>query len=244
MKRFAVFFIAIAGVAAQVRATNLWSNPITGENPSSVNGYTTGQTVASGLTVSGIGRGAGLIGMAASDRYNAAGWAPPVYGSAVNPDSYFYFTLTPNGGFALNLTSFSYTGQLGEGGPTSFTFASSLDGFSSAIGTANASGVISLSGAQFQGLTSGVEFRFYGFGTDNASGTFSINDFSFNGEMVPAQATVPESGPGLAAFACLLVMLAVARSSGIFTAYSVAPAVVRSSSAHPGQATLRTSRAR
>ncbi|MFN0035637.1 MAG: T9SS type A sorting domain-containing protein [Saprospiraceae bacterium] len=44
-------------------------------------------------------------------------------------------------------------------------------------------GTIDLSGPSFQGLTSSITFRFYGWESTSAAGTFSINDFTFNGSV-------------------------------------------------------------
>ena len=65
----------------------VWTNSITGTNPSTANPYTTGQSVFAGLTVSGIGRGMGINGAAANDRYNANSW------NSLSLDTNAYFTL-------------------------------------------------------------------------------------------------------------------------------------------------------
>ena len=164
--------------AATLGWGQVFSNPITGTNPNTSNPYTTGQTVNPNITVSGIGRGAGAIGSAANDRYNANSWNT----AAIDLTAYFEFTLTPNATFCLNFTNFIYTGQASATGATSFAFRSNLDGFTTNIGTPNAAGTtINLSSASFQNLTGPITFRLYGWGASAAGGTFSINSFEFNG---------------------------------------------------------------
>ncbi len=158
------------------------TNPITGTNPNLSNPYTTGQTVAANLTVSGIGRGAGALGTNANDRYNANSWNTP----AIDFTAYFEFTLVPNAGYQINFTNFVYTGQTSDTGPTSFAFRSSVDGYASNLGIPTIAGTtISLVSGSFQNVTSSITFRLYGWGASASIGTFSINDFTFNGSVTP-----------------------------------------------------------
>ncbi len=166
-------------------AAVIWTNPITDANPSAANPFTAGQTVASNLTVSGIGRGSGVSANAGSNRYNAVGWT----GNAT-PDlnDYFSFTLDAANGFEIDFTNFVYTGQASGTGPAAFAFRSSLDNYATNIGTPSANGTtISLAGASFQNITAPITFRFYGF--SSGGGTYSINDFTFNATIA---ASVPE----------------------------------------------------
>ena len=173
-----LFFITISAFSF---AQSIWNNPITGTNPNTANPYTTGQVVAANITVSGIGRGTGIAGTNANNRYNANGWST----GTLDVNDYFEFTLTPNTGFAINFVSFVYAGQASGDGPTAVAFRSSADGFASNIGTPTVGGTtISLSAAAFQNRTAATTFRLYGFSAITASGTFSINDFTFNGTVV------------------------------------------------------------
>ncbi|MES2762943.1 MAG: T9SS type A sorting domain-containing protein [Bacteroidota bacterium] len=155
---------------------SIWTNPITGTNPNTANPYTTGQTVNPNITVSGIGRGTGITGTSANDRYNASGWST----SGIDLNDCFTFTLTPCATGPIDFISFVYTGQASGSGPTSFAFRSSIDGFVSNIGTPNAGGTtISLAAPAYQNITSAIIFKFYAWG--GSGGTYSINDFTFNG---------------------------------------------------------------
>jgi hypothetical protein len=163
----------------------LFTNPITGANPNTSNPYTNGQTVISGITVSGIGRGIGINGNSANDRYNANSWNTPT----LDVDAYFDFTLTPSVGNLISFESFVYTGQASGTGPNSFSFRSSTDSFTADIGTPTVTGAtISLAGSQFQNLSSATTFRLYGWGASASAGTFSVNEFTFNGSV----SAVPE----------------------------------------------------
>src|SRR5690606_25864221 len=135
--------------------SQLWTNPITGTNPNTANPYTTGQSFDPNITVSGIGRGAGIVGTNANDRYNANSWNT----GALDLTAYFEFTLTPNATCSINFTNFIYTGQASGTGPTSFAFRSSVDGFTANIGTPNAGGTtIDLSAPGFQGVGGAITF--------------------------------------------------------------------------------------
>ncbi|WP_051203950.1 Calx-beta domain-containing protein [Hugenholtzia roseola] len=189
MKKNLLIFLACFFALAwqQVWGQAIFENPITGTNPNTSNPYTTGQTVNANLTVSGIGRGSGISGTGATNRYNANGWESGSLATAIANNDYFEFTLTPNAGFQINFTSFVYTAQRSNTNIANFSFRSSLDGFASNIGSPTFSGTtIDLSAAQFQGITSAVTFRLYAWGTNNGTGTFSINDFTFNGTVTSA----------------------------------------------------------
>lgn len=159
---------------------SIFDNPITGTNPNTNDPYIIGQTVNANIIVSGIGRGIGISGTNAINRYNANGWNTV----SLDNTAYFYFTITPNTGYQISFVSFVYNGQASGTGPTSFAFRSSLDGFVSDIGTPTASGAtINLSATLFQNVTTPITFRIYGWGASGGSGTFSINDFTFNGSV-------------------------------------------------------------
>ncbi|PAM95925.1 hypothetical protein B4N84_05080 [Flavobacterium sp. IR1] len=161
---------------------SIWTNPITGTRPSNSNPYTTGDVKNPNISVSGIRRGSALNASNGDNRYNAIGWN----NSSLNPNSYFEFTLTPNSGYQINFNSFVYNGEAGGtgSGPAQFQVRSSLDGFTSAIGSAvTGSNTISLSNSNYQNISSSISFRIYAYGASNSNRTYSINDFTFNGEV-------------------------------------------------------------
>ncbi len=182
MKKIYLSLITVITVQLSL-GQSIFDNPITGTNPNTANPYITGQTVDPNLTVSGIGRGSGITGSNANNRYNANGWTT---GAPVDLADYFEFVLTPSASYKINFVSLVYTGQASGSGPTAFAFRSSLDGFVGDIGTPIETGAtIDLSGATYQNITAAITFRYYASGAGAAAGTYSINDFTFNGTVIP-----------------------------------------------------------
>lgn len=156
---------------------SIFNNPLTFASSIPASPYTTGQTVAANMTATGIARGSGITGATGTNRYNASGWST----GAIDLTDYFEFTMTPNSGFEINFVSFVYTSTLSSGTP-SFAFRSSVDGYTSNIGTPTSTGTtISLSGSNYQNVNTAITFRIYVYGMPLSSTTFSIDDFTFNG---------------------------------------------------------------
>jgi hypothetical protein len=190
--RTTLIALATLAVANTSFGAVIFTNEITGTNPNTANPYTTGQTFDANITVTGIGRGAGITGANANDRYNANSWNTV----ALDPTAYFTFTLTPNALYEIDYTSFVYTGQASGTGATSFAFRSNAggDNFTTNLGTPTATGAtINLSGPAFQNVTTAIEFRLYGWGASASGGTFSVNSFTFNGDVV----AIPEPSRAL-----------------------------------------------
>ena len=190
----------------------VWTNPITGTNPSSANPYTDGQSVVLGLTVSGIGRGTGIGGTNADDRYNANSWNTAV----LDNSAYFTFSMAANAGSQINLTDFQVTLQRSNNSISNFEFRSSLDSFATNIGSLSYPGTgtsailqtINLGSSPFQGIQSSVEFRLFAWGAGSSANTLSVNDFTFNGSIT----AVPEpSSIALFGFMCCTGFVAAIR---------------------------------
>ena len=162
----------------------LWANPITGTNPSATNPYNTGNVTNPNITVSGISFGSGLIASNANDRFTASGFN---VGSTLRTDEYFEFSITPQLGYQVNLNSFYYTAERNSNGPQVLQLRSSLDGFTSNIGTPTIPGsTVSLSATIYQNIANTITFRLYPYNASSAAGTLSINDFFFFGTADPA----------------------------------------------------------
>src|SRR5688500_1736305 len=84
-------FLLFLGVS--VNAQTIWSNSIDGTNPNTANPFVTGNVTDPDVTVSGIGRGTGINGSNANNRYNASNWST---GTTLDATDYFEFTITPN----------------------------------------------------------------------------------------------------------------------------------------------------
>ncbi|MBC7778264.1 MAG: T9SS type A sorting domain-containing protein [Phycisphaerae bacterium] len=176
---YSAFLLLFFQFFTSISAQSIFDNPITGTNPNLSNPYTTGQNVNANITVSGIGRGPGINGRNANDRYDADSWSSSI---SIDLNDYFYFTLTPVAGHKINFISFVYTGGATVQGPNMFAFRSSVDGYTTNIGAPNTAGtVISLSAPSFQNIKSSITFRFYGWNSSNSGGKYSINSFTFNG---------------------------------------------------------------
>ncbi|PKQ45871.1 T9SS type A sorting domain-containing protein [Confluentibacter flavum] len=159
---------------------SIFDNPITGSDPSADNPYIINQYKNPNITVSGIGRGSGLITLATPpvNRYAARTWST----GSLDVNDFFEFKITPNSGYKIDFVSFVYTGQASSTGPINFAFRSSLDSYTANIGSPTATGTtIDLSGVDYQNISTSVTFRLYGWGGSSGQGSFSINDFTFNG---------------------------------------------------------------
>ena len=132
MKRQAIIgLLASALLTTTANAAVITMNDIDGKNPSQDDPYTIGMSVDANATTTGIGRGSGITGRSGDDRYNAKSWST----SGWDADDYFTFTMDANDGYEIDFTSFTYTGQASSQGPTSFELRSSLDNYSSTIGS-------------------------------------------------------------------------------------------------------------
>ncbi len=181
------FFILLAFTANLIFAQSIFDNPITGlpVPGATVNPYTTGQNVNANITVSGIGRGPGVVGVDLNNSYGANSWNT----TNIDLTAYFEFTLTPNASTNINFINFAFTLQNSATGALNYALRSSADGFASDIGTlvsanGGAANTIDLSAPAYQNITSAITFRIYGWnasGGGGVAGTFRVNDFTFNG---------------------------------------------------------------
>ncbi|MGV9004179.1 choice-of-anchor D domain-containing protein [Flavobacterium sp.] len=171
-------------------AQSIFTNPIAGTNPNTNNPYVSGQTVDANISVTGIGRGTGITGSNSNNRYNANAWST----SGLDLNDYFEFTLSPNVGYVINFVSFVYTSQVSSG-TSNHVFRSSVDSYTSDIGTPTTTGTtISLTASSFQNVNSPITFRIYSYNLAASTTTFSINDFTFNGTVTTAGFTTAANG--------------------------------------------------
>lgn len=179
--------VALTQNVVAAAPVSIFANLINDANPSLANPFTAGQTVNSNITVSGIGRGPGIVGTAATNRYNANTWNV----AGFDATKYFEFVITPNSGYLINFSSFVYAGQVSSTTPpNAFAFRTSVDGFTNNVGTPTATGAtISLSAAGYQNISGPITFRLYAWGAASSTATFSVNDFIFNGNVIVAPPT-------------------------------------------------------
>jgi trimeric autotransporter adhesin len=165
---------------------SIFSNPITGANPSGTNPYTTGQLVDPNLTVSGIGRGNGVNAVTVVNAFAADNWNSP----NLDANDYFEWVLTPAGGYVINFQSLNIALEKSNNNAFSgIVLRSSADNFSNDIFTFGLTGTteqtfnVNLNGPAFQNLTQTVTFRIYGWGSGNNNRRLQVNSFTFNGSV-------------------------------------------------------------
>jgi hypothetical protein len=201
-----------------VTSTVIWTNPINSATSITASPYTVGDVKDANLSsVSGISRGSGISASGSTTRYNANGWTTA---TSLDVNDYFEFTLTPASGYQINFLNFVYTGQVSSGTP-SFSFRSSLDGYTSDIGAPTAGGT-TISLAAYQSITSAITFRFYAYHLAAGTTTYSINDFTFNGAVVTACAapTITATSPAATVCGPGTVTLGATASSGTVNWYT------------------------
>lgn len=179
--------------------------------------WSTGTTADPDTIVSAFTDGAGITAVSGNGRLNASAWTQ-TGGLAVAEanNDYLTFTITPQGGYALNLNSavVTFTLQVSSTGPHSYSLVDEV-GTSSITdlqdGTFNPGSQTGSLSYTFGSLgnddiTSGIEFRIYGYDSTAGSGTMSINAFSLSGTV----SAVPEfSASGAVSGAALLALCGV-----------------------------------
>lgn len=178
-------------------ATTAWAQPriyrnnIDSTDPSAENPYMTGEIKDPNVTVSGLLRSSGLTASPAQASFRAIGWNT----ASLNPNDYFEWTITPNDGFALNFTQLNIN-QSYQGGQKATALKSSLDNFTATI-TETTNNFWSLSGAQFQNVTTPITFRLYVWNAATATNQYGIDFYNFYGTVTPALGTTDFDKPVL-----------------------------------------------
>jgi hypothetical protein len=143
--------------------------------------------------------------------------ATPDETTAVNGGSYWGFTVTPNTGFKMNFTSFTFNAARGGAAtPRTWYLYSSVAGFNpgSAIAFADVPTTrptltpftVDMSGAPFQGLIAPLEFRMY-LSTPATGQSVEFDSVTVNGTVI----AVPEPAFALAFAACAGAAWAIRR---------------------------------
>ncbi|THU31959.1 T9SS type A sorting domain-containing protein [Niastella caeni] len=146
----------------------------------------------------------------AAQRFSFQGWptgatnGSDVFTGSINTDQYYEVTITPASGYAIDLTSITFTLQRSATGIRQYSVRSGNDSYAAnlpaSVSPANANlqvvtdnvfqvtdpttsaqtgSTITLTG--FTGLTSAATFRFYGWNAEGSGGTFSIDNVVFTG---------------------------------------------------------------
>lgn len=153
-------------------------------------------TSGANSTASDASLGSSIVSSAfngSSEFYGQDGWPS----SAIDPNAYLQFSVSPNTGYYLVLNTVtmvirrSNTGNPAGAGPNNWTLRSSLDGYTSDLGTGSQTEsyltfTVTLPSA-FHTLSSGVTFRLYGFNTTINSGgnsRFVYDNINIQGQAI------------------------------------------------------------
>ena len=162
-------------------------------------------------------------GICSSANGNPGGYCGTFDNFGTPGTNYMFFTVTPDAGLELNLLSFSFDEiNPTSAGPTGFDIFTSADGFTTAIlgGALSPSASsftnhsVSLTGAEFQGLTGPLTVRISGYGgppPTSTQGVWRLDNVTLNLTTSAATAPAPEPALWAPTAALLAAMLAVAR---------------------------------
>lgn len=106
------------------------------------------------------------------------------WGSAIDTGKYLEFTVTPGSGYTLTATSVFFDVWRSNAGAQNFAVRSSLDSFTSDLGTGSVTATQSTKtitlNADFANVNMPVTFRIYGWGGNN-TGDFRLDNVGLNG---------------------------------------------------------------
>lgn len=115
---------------------------------------------------------------------------------SISASTYFQITLTPSSGDSIQFDSISFYSRSTSSGPTAVAVYSSLDSYTTAIGSATVStsgtwsSLLTFTGDSLAGSADeAVSFRIYGYGGSSASsGNWRVDDITLNVTAVPEPA--------------------------------------------------------
>lgn len=180
-------------------------------------------TANANLTIGALTRGAGLNATALSNAFSSNNFLNTGLAGAQSANKYLQFTISPNSGWEVSLSTLDVNFRRSGTGPNAFQWQYSLDGFTTAgvnigaefsyTGTASngeAQAQIDLSAVPaLQDVPAGttITFRLFGWGTDNSGGTFAIgrlagNDLAIGGTVEPGAGPMCGISLGAASAVC------------------------------------------
>jgi hypothetical protein len=188
-----------------VYAFNTGSPATATVSPTSIAAHTFGSVFSSvdaGTTSDSSPVSSGYSGSSGSFHFVDNNW-----NSAAPGSNFFQFTITPDAGYEVSVSSLSFGYRRTSTGPTSYTVRSSVDGYSADLGAGSLTGTDVWSGisAAFPEETSSslVTFRIYASDASSASGTLRIDDVKLFGTV----SAIPE--PSIYALAVGLATLGI-----------------------------------
>jgi hypothetical protein len=132
---------------------------------------TAAASTAPGVTAGGISRSTGLNAVSGAGSINSSGWPTA---TALNPNFYYTFSVTPPAGCAMDLTQLAIDAKASSSGPAMSSVATNADSF--AATTAVSTTAPSTPALAVSSSTASVEIRVYGFHAGSASGTFRVQN--------------------------------------------------------------------
>jgi hypothetical protein len=125
---------------------------------------------ATGVTGGALSRATTLTPVAGNGSINSSGWATT---NVADPNRYYTFTVTPDPGCTLSLSTLAVSTQASPTGPVLGDVATSVDGFAAHTGVLAGTGTNSVSLTASAGA--GIEIRIYGFQASASTGTYRLD---------------------------------------------------------------------
>ncbi|MCR5886966.1 T9SS type A sorting domain-containing protein [Hymenobacter sp. J193] len=145
-------------------------------------------------TFSPISRGAGVTPSGAGGTFSALGWT---LGATPDAADYFSFSVTPAADHKLDLTSITLDERRSGTGIGEWVLRSSLDNFTADLVKVTVPDENTIRNkkidlpAAFMGLTSAVEFRFYGYKAEADAGTWRLDNIKVDGTVTGGGVVTP-----------------------------------------------------
>ena len=182
--------ILLLSFAHFCNAAILASYSFTGYNPISTTSAPDYQ--APGIDASDFARSGALTHEMNLGGFTATGW--PANANTLMPlniSYYIGFTVTPEVGMTISLTSLDFSETGFSNGIRKFALRSSIDGFNQNIWTISRPNTLTQFNrslpldSSFSNLIEPVTFRLYGYEALDPTGGWSVDDFQVNGTVVP-----------------------------------------------------------
>ncbi|WP_338815031.1 T9SS type A sorting domain-containing protein [Bernardetia sp. Wsw4-3y2] len=186
MKHSLLFFLLF--ISSFAFGQNLVTYDFTGQPGNQ--GSTPPSFSAANMLASVISRGSGIAPVASSNTINSSGWST---GAIDLNNDYYELTLTPLGGFKLDLNDINFRERRSASGIRDFEIRTSLDGYATSYFSTNVPDNTSQRDqnftfpAAFSNVTTSITIRIYGYNAEATGGTWHLrnnsitNDFSITG---------------------------------------------------------------
>ncbi len=168
-------------------STAVRANILAGYDFNSPSGTGVASAEANNITAGNLTAGAGLTLEANTGTFSYNNWTSA---GSINATDYYEFTITPDAGYDLTLTSLTFKQDKEHGdSPDNWQLRSSLDNFGSAVNSGATSNDDSfattistdLTGGDFDNLSAPITFRLYAFNAANSGRYWRIEDVTLNG---------------------------------------------------------------